>query len=148
MQRRTPGAVPKLPASQGPGNTSPGFSARWGKQLEQKAWAQAEQLAARRPQRPLASAAEWLGLAGWNRAVRRGRRERGGVLSAPAQPRVLKLPRTPDSGWEWTRARVQGLAGVVQRPQDSCNTKKPARLVPDSECPYPLAGSRRNSSVE
>lgn len=115
---------PQAPRFPGPRQYVPGFSARWGKQLEQKAWAQAEQLAARRPQRPLASAAEWLGLTGWTRVVRRGRRERGRVLSAPAQPRVLKIPRTPDSGWEWTRA------GVVRRPQDSCNTKEPAPTGP------------------
>ena len=84
----------QVPRFLGPRQYVPSFSARWGKQPEQKAWAQAEQLAARRPQRPLASGAEWLGLTGWNRAVRRGRRERGGVLSAPAQLRVLKLPRT------------------------------------------------------
>lgn len=133
--------APRFP---GPRQYVPSFSARWGKQPEQKAWAQAEQLAARRPQRPLASGAEWLGLTGWNRAVRRGRRERGGVLSAPAQPRVLKLPRTPDCGWEWTRARVPGLEWCGD-PRTRVTQRSRRGLLPDSalaaprpsECPYP-----------
>ena len=97
MDSRRSAHAPRFP---GPRQHDPGFAAWLGKQLEQKAWAQAEQAAPRRPRRPLASGAEWLGQAGWGQAARRGRRERGGELSAPAQPRVLKLPRTPDSGWE------------------------------------------------
>lgn len=115
-----------------------GLSAPSGKQLEQKAG----RTRSRRPhaalRRSLAAGAERLRQAGWHWGARRGRRKRGGGLSAPAQPSVLRPPRSPASGWVPTQGPGAGLA----RRGDPAAPPRP----PDSEVdPHPGIGSHNNS---